>query len=51
MQISNGGVNKSINEDNSTIYHLSDANKSSLGGPIINNKNFQVIGIHKGGEG
>ena len=52
MEISNGVI-KSINEDkdNSTIYYLCDVNKGFLGGPIINNTNFQVIGIHKGGEG
>ena len=50
MEIS-PGVIINISEDNiiNNIIHLCDADEGSSGGPIINKKNFQVIGIHKGG--
>ena len=44
------GIIQSIteDEDRKTIYHLCDSNAGSSGSPIINRKNFQIIGIHKG---
>ena len=43
------GVIKNISENNYTIQHLCDSNFGSSGGPLINSKNYKVIGIHKGG--
>ena len=47
--VCSNGIIKNINEDNYTIQHLCNSNSGSSGGPLINAKNFQVIGIHKGG--
>ena len=44
------GLIKGINENNYNIRHSCDSRRGSSGGPIINSTNFQVIGIHKGGE-
>ena len=47
MRYSNGIINY-INEDNNTIHHSCSSNIGSLGGPIINSINCQVIGFHRG---
>ena len=47
MEIS-PGIIKYINKDKTTIYHTCDSSGGSSGGPIINQDNFQIIGIHKG---
>ena len=50
FEISSGAI-KSISdeEDDRTIYHICDTDGGSSGSPLINKKNFNVIGIHKGG--
>ena len=47
MEVSNGII-KNINEDDKTIYHSCCVGAGSSGSPIVNKKNFKVIGIHKG---
>ena len=42
------GLIKNLNDFN--IRHTCDSSAGSSGSPIINAINFQVIGIHKGGE-
>ena len=42
------GVIKDINEIN--IQNYCDSKPGSSGGPLINTKNFKVLGIHKGGN-
>ena len=42
------GVIKMINKDNYNIHHLCTTVSGSSGGPILNSKNYNVIGIHKG---
>ena len=43
------GIIVTINKDNK-IYHKCSTDKGSSGCPIINAKNFKVIGIHKGSD-
>ena len=47
MEVSNGII-KNINEDDKTIYHSCCVDAGSSGSPIVNKKNFKVIGIHNG---
>ena len=47
MEIS-PGIIKNISKDKKTIYHTCDSSGGSSGGPIINQDNFQITGIHKG---
>ena len=47
MEYSNGIINY-ICEVNNTIHHSCSINIGSLGAPIINSLNSQVIGIHRG---
>ena len=44
------GKNKKIDSNNIDIIHECDTLPGSSGGPIINNTNYKVIGIHKGSE-
>ena len=44
------GVIKKISENGWDILHLCETQKGSSGSPIINLKNFKVIGIHKGAK-
>ena len=41
------GVIKNIAEDTYDLYHLCATETGSSGGPLINLKNFKVLGIHK----
>ena len=45
------GIIQNIGEDNYNIRHLCDSDFGSSGGPLLNLRNFKVVGIHKGGAG
>ena len=42
---------KSIESNKEDIFYLCSTSKGSSGGPILNFKNYKVIGVHKGSEG
>ena len=44
------GKIKGIDEDTYTIHHNCGSEKGSSGGPLINNINMKLIGIHKDNE-
>ena len=44
------GIIKSVAEDNYNILHTCSTDPGSSGGPILNKRDYKIIGIHKGAD-